>query len=126
TTTPLYILQGGSNTNTFSMCESYANESVYLSGFGFLTEGNNTNGYYQCTAQGNIAGIGTQDYQPSGLAAYDNGIDNDQSLNAWALYEYERYKNPLQKKLFNMVLVLPFEAPVYQLNNGMMKHTCLK
>jgi hypothetical protein len=99
TTTPLYILQGGSNTNTFSMCESYANESVYLSGFGFLTEGNNTNGYHQCTAQGNIAGVGTQNYQPSGLAAYDNGVDNDQSLNAWALYEYERYKNPFTEKI---------------------------
>lgn len=99
TTSPLYLLNGGSDTNTFRQCDSYANESVYLSGFGFLTEGNNTNGYYECTAQGNIAGVGTQNYQPSGLAAYDNGINNDKTLNIWALYEYERYKNPFTEKI---------------------------
>lgn len=92
-TLPRYVLDSGSSGNVFINCASSAQVSVYLDAYGFLAEGNSNNIFEQCSANNNHAGKGTEDYQPGGLADYDNGV------GVWSLAEYDRYKNSFTNKV---------------------------
>lgn len=92
-TLPRYVLDSGSSGNIFTQCIASSNESTYLDAYGFLTEGNSNNIYTECSANNNHGGSGTEDYEPSGIADYDNGVGR------WSLAEYDRYTNSFTNQI---------------------------
>lgn len=112
-----HIVSFGPFNNRTVQCTAFANESKYLSGYGFLVAGGESNSFEQCQARGNKAGLGTDSYFTDYLSMINPATPGDDILKAFddgvgATPEDNAETNPANQLPENFTIAVPLAFSV--------------
>lgn len=116
-TTISHIVSFGPFNNRVINCNAFSNESKYLSAYGFLVAGGESNSFEHCQARGNKAGLGTDSYFSDYLAMTNPATPGDDILKAFddgvgATPENNAETNPPSQQPENFTLAVPLSFSV--------------